>query len=262
MARGNATAQAASKNALGYSQNLQGQQQSLYGTLAPALTGDITNPQGFTPEEKSAQRTAAQESAGGGMAGAVGQSALNTQRTKNAGGSDVAIGEAARGAGRNLSRAALSTELEDAALKQQKQAEAKRGMEALYGISTGGGNQALGQVASNVNANTNAENASWNWAKYLLDPALAGAGQGAGLAAACWIAERIYGFDDMRTFLLRAWLNGPFRQTMHGRIIMSLYRLCGQWIAARPRLALKFKPLFEIALRHARVWDSEIALDL
>ena len=180
MARGNATAQDASKNALGYSQNLQGQQQSLYGTLNPALTGDITNPQGFTPEEKSAQRTVAMESAGGGLAGAMGQGALNTQRTKNAGGSDVAIGEAARGAGRNLSQAALGTELEDAALKQRKQAEAKRGMEGLYGISTGGGNQALGQVASNANANTNAANASWNWARYLLDPALQAGGAAGG----------------------------------------------------------------------------------
>ncbi len=47
MARGNETAQAASKSGLGYSQALQGQQSSLYGALAPQLERDITAPVGL-----------------------------------------------------------------------------------------------------------------------------------------------------------------------------------------------------------------------
>jgi hypothetical protein len=203
-------------------------------------------------------RTASEESAGGANAGAVGQGALMAQRTRNAGTPDAAIQESAREAGRNVSRGALGTELEDAALKQRKQAAAKQMMEGLTGITTGGANQALGASAAETNANTEAENASWNWAKYLLDPALQGAGQGAGLAAACWIAERIYGFDDPRTFLLRLWLNGPFQQRWYGRLTMALYRRFGQWVAARPRIALKFTPLFEMALCRARAWDWEL----
>lgn len=172
MARGNDQAQAASKSGLGYSQTLQGQQGSLYGTLAPALQQDVYNPQGLSPTEKATANTAAQQSAGGSQAGATGQGALLAQRTRNAGTADAAIQESARGAGRNLSNAALGTEMEDVALKNRKQAAAKAEMGGLYGTATGGGNQALGEVASNVNANTNAANQSWDWAKYLFDPSL------------------------------------------------------------------------------------------
>ncbi len=171
MARGNQQAQDASKSALGYSGALQGQQSSLYGALAPQLMGDISHPTGFTPNEKAEQNTAAQESAGGSQAGAVGQGALLSQRTRNSGTADAAVGESARNAGRSSMRAALGTELADTALKNQKMAAAKGELGGLYGTSTQGGNQALGQVASNVNANTNAAEQSWNWAKYLVDPA-------------------------------------------------------------------------------------------
>jgi hypothetical protein len=106
------------------------------------------------------------------MAGAVGQGGLRAARTRNEGGSDAAIAESARNAGRTVSRAALGTELADTELKQRKEAAAKGELGQLYGISTGGANQALGETANNVNANTNAENASWNWAKYILDPTL------------------------------------------------------------------------------------------
>lgn len=133
---------------------------------------DVAHPVGLNPYEKSAARTTAQESAGGSQAAAVGQGALQAQRTRNAGTADAAIGEGARSAGRNLSRAALGTELQDSAMKQQKQQQAKSELGGLYGVATPGGSQALNSVANNANANTNAVNSSWNWAKYILDPAL------------------------------------------------------------------------------------------
>ena len=37
----------------------------------------------------------------------------------------------------------------------------------MYGTNMGASVNALGQVASNVNADTNAENASWDWTKGL-----------------------------------------------------------------------------------------------
>ena len=182
MARGNAVAQQAATSGLGYSRALQGQQGSLYGTLAPALTQDVVNPTGLTPTEKATANTAAQQSAGGSMAGATGQGALLSQRTRNAGTADAAIAESARGAGRNLSNAALGTELEDVALKNRKQAAAKGELGSLYGMSGQEANQALGQTAANVDANTKAAEQSWNWAKYILDPALQAAGGAAKFA--------------------------------------------------------------------------------
>jgi hypothetical protein len=53
-------------------------------------------------------------------------------------------------------------------------------MEGLFSENLAGGNQALGQVAGDVNANTNAENASWDWAKDVMDPLLGAASSGAG----------------------------------------------------------------------------------
>ena len=121
MARGDSTARQAETSGVNYSQNLQGQQNQLYSSLAPTLMQDIAHPVGLNPYEKAQANTAAQESAGGSQAGAVGQGALQAQRTRNAGTADAAIGEGARSASRNLSRAALGTELQDSAMKQQKQ---------------------------------------------------------------------------------------------------------------------------------------------
>lgn len=183
MARGDSQARQAETSGVNYSQNLQGQQNALYSTLSPTLQQDIAHPVGLNPYEKAQANTAAQESAGGSQAAAVGQGALQAQRTRNAGTADAAIGEGARSAGRNLSRAALSTELQDSAMKQQKQQQAKAELAGLYGVATPGGSQALSTVAQNSQANTAANNASWNWARYILDPALQAAGGAATMGA-------------------------------------------------------------------------------
>ena len=74
----------------------------------------------------------------------------------------------------------------------------------------------------------------------------------------CWIAEAIYGVDDGRTHLVRAYLNGPFKQTLFGRIVMALYLRFGQQVAAQVRkragLQRVFRPLFDRALISAVIW--------
>lgn len=170
MARGDATARAGETSALGSSQNLQNQSNQLYSTLAPTLTSEMAHPVGLNPTEKAAANTAAQESAGGSQAGATGAGALAAQRTRNAGTADAAIQESARGAGRNLSRASLQTELTDSAMKRQQQQHAQTELGGLYGMGVQGGNAALGELANNANANTNAVNSSWDWAKDLVTP--------------------------------------------------------------------------------------------
>jgi hypothetical protein len=249
MGRGNEQAQQASESGLGYSKALQGQQQSLYGTLSPALTQDVINPTGLTPQAKANANTAAQQSVGGSNAGAVGQGSLMAQRTRNAGTADAAIQGSAQAGGRTLANAALGTEMADEALKQRKQAAAKGEMGQLYGIQTGGATNALGEVAKNVDANSNAEDQSWDWAKYIYGPTIKAAG------GACWIAEAIYGVDDTRTHIVRAWLNGPFADTVIGGAVMRLYLAIGQHIAAVARrskmLRATLKPLFDAALNRA-----------
>lgn len=78
------------------------------------------------------------------------------------------------------------------------------------------------------------------------------------LPSGCWIAEAIYGTNDPRTLLVRAYLNGPFKQTAFGRAVMSLYQRYGRAIAAQVRkhgwLKRALQPLFDKALDHAAPW--------
>jgi len=126
------------------SSSLYGQANQAYGTLAPQLQSEITNPQGYTPAQKAAQNTAAQQSTGGSMAGAVGQGALQSARTRNAGGSNAAIAQSARTSGQNLSNAALQTETNNANLQQQQRQAGLSGLQSLYGTTLGGSENALG----------------------------------------------------------------------------------------------------------------------
>lgn len=176
MARGSTQATGAATSAQNLSTGLESNANALYGALAPELESEAAHPAGFAPSDLAAMRTAAEQSAGGSTAGAVGQGALLASRTRNAGAADAAIGESARSAGESLSKRAVETEAQNAELKAHQQQEGLSGLEGLNAEELGQGVNALGIVPSAVNANTNAANASYDWAKYLLDPAMQAAG--------------------------------------------------------------------------------------
>ena len=90
------------------------------------------------------QNTAAQQSAGGSQSATVGQGGLYAARTRNAGGAQAAIGAGTRGAGANLSRSAVSTEVNSANLANRNQQAGISGLGGLYGTELGGGESALG----------------------------------------------------------------------------------------------------------------------
>ena len=175
MARGSTAATGAATSAQNNSNTLMGNASSLYSSLAPELQSEAAHPQGFAPADRAAMTTAAQESAGGSQAGAVGQGALLAARTKNAGAPAAAIGAASRGAGEDLSRRAVETQFENAGLKEKQRQGALSGLQGLTGMETGAAGQELGIVPGAVNANTGAENASWDWATHLLQPLLGAA---------------------------------------------------------------------------------------
>lgn len=117
---------------------------NIYGGLEPTLQAEAAHPSGYTPQQKAMQNTAAQQSAGGATAGAVGQGGLYAARTRNAGGAQAAIGDATRGAGANLSRAAVGTEVNSANLANQNQQRGIGGLENLNSTELSGGENALG----------------------------------------------------------------------------------------------------------------------
>jgi len=180
MARGDTTAQAGEKQALSNSTTSSGNAAQTFAQLSPQLAGDIAHPAGYSPTDLAKMQTEAQQTAGGANAGAEGEAALRTARTRNAGGADAALGQSATGASQGLSQAALRISGQNADVKQRQRAQALGEEGGLYGTSLGGATSSLDAAAGLSNANTNASNASWNWAKYILDPAMQAAGSAAG----------------------------------------------------------------------------------
>jgi hypothetical protein len=178
MARGSSQATTAASTAQNLSDVAGANAGQVYGQLAPELSAEAAHPAGFDPATEAAMNTSAQQSAGGSEAAAVGQGALKAARTRNVGGSDAAIASGTRAASDSLSKRALDIQSQNAQLKNHQQQEGITGLEGLYGTDLGEAGSSLGQVAGNVNANTNAENASYDWMKDLVGPLL-GAGTSA-----------------------------------------------------------------------------------
>jgi hypothetical protein len=83
----------------------------------------------------------------------------------------------------------------------------------------------------------------------------AGAAKGAGNSKACWIAEVLYGVDDPRTLLLRAWLSVALDERRPGWQFIALYARYGRATAdlisrgILPRSL--FRPLFDMLVNKA-----------
>lgn len=52
-----------------------------------------------------------------------------------------------------------------------------------------------------------------------------------GASKACWVAEALYGVDDPRTLLLRAWLSTAYDERRAGWIFIAMYRRFGRGTA-------------------------------
>lgn len=165
--RGNQTANTAATTAAGTSAALQSNAGGLYNVEAPALINEATHPAGYAPTDLAAMNTAAQQSAGGSEAAAVGQGGLKAARTHNAGGSDAAIADAVRTSGQHATDAALQTQTQNANAKLKQQQEGMQGLGGLQENQQRAALESLGQIPGDVNASTNAENASWDWTKGL-----------------------------------------------------------------------------------------------
>jgi len=176
MGGGSNAANTAANNANAISTNSTTNAGSLYSTLTPQLESEAAAPSGFAPADLAAMDTAAEDSAGGTEAATVGQGGLLGARTRNSGAPGAAIAKGARTAGEIASKGALGTQLQNAQLKQDQHQAGLSGEENLLAGQMGESTGALGDVASNVNANTNAENASWDWTKLI--PYGAGISQG------------------------------------------------------------------------------------
>lgn len=155
---------------------------NIYGGLEPTLQAEAAHPSGYTPAQKAMQNTAAQQSAGGSTAAAVGQGGLYAARTRNTGGAQSAIGNATRGAGANLSRSAVGTEVNSANLANQNQQRGIGGLESLNSTELGAGENALG-LSNQALGEADQSSANNPWMKLLQSGIGAGGQVGAAYAA-------------------------------------------------------------------------------
>jgi hypothetical protein len=169
----------------GTGQNLSNQlsanASNIYGGLEPTLQAEAAHPSGYTPQQKAMQNTAAQQSAGGSQAGAVGAGGLYAARSRNAGAAQGAIGNATRGAGANLSRAAVGTETNSANLANQNQQHGIGGLESLNSTELGGGLNAL-STSNQALAGADQSAANNPWMKLLMQSIQSGGQVGAAAA--------------------------------------------------------------------------------
>jgi hypothetical protein len=128
----------------------------------PQLTTEAAHPAGFAPTDLASMNTHAMETAGGATAGATGRGALLAGRTRNAGTPAAAIADSARSGTEALARTGQDIDAQNAELKAKEQQAGLSGLQGIYGTDVGGANNALGEVAPLVQANTGEENASWD----------------------------------------------------------------------------------------------------
>jgi hypothetical protein len=243
-------------DALGSYGTATGQANNAYGVAAPIYQQMATNPQGLTPQQVANQTTASLQSLGGSNATAAGYGALASARTNNAGGYQAAIDDSARQAGAQQSQNVLGIQNQNAMLQRQQQQQGLAGLSNIYGTASQTG---LGYLKE-------AEEAPPSFWQQLGGAAAGdalgmatslgtgGASKALGLGG-CWIAEAIYGADDRRTHVVRAYLNGPFRNGRIGDFIMRLYLRFGERIARVVKrsklLKAMFRPFFDAALSSA-----------
>jgi hypothetical protein len=84
-----------------------------------------------------------------------------------------------------------------------------------------------------------------------------GGGSPGGDPSICWIAEKIWGVNDCRTHLVRAYLKNTWaKRSIVGKATVWLYRVIGKQVAELPVAVRALRPLFEIALRKV---EAEVA---
>jgi hypothetical protein len=252
----NANLMANSKNAQRLSGLYNGNASAIKNTLSPELQAESATPMGYSPSQMASQTTAAEQTAGGGAAGATGGAMLRAARSGNVGAAQPAISQASRNASQNLSQTNADINTNSANLGAKRQMSAQSGLEDLYGTNVNAGENALN--ISNT-ANQDAANIKPFWQTMLLQ-GMQSAGQAAGGGSfgtlGCWIAAELYGgWDDPRTIAVRKWIFTDFAKSRFERMVCALYLKFGKQMAEQirkhPILRKPFLALFNRALRKA-----------
>jgi len=135
--------------------------QGIGSTLTPFLTSELEHPQGFGQQGESAMLSAAEGGAGGATSGVVGQANQEAARSRNAGGYQAVLDDAARSRSKAAAGASEGIAGDNAQLQAQQQQDAAKGLQSQYGTDTSGMLDATGQESHDITAGVDASNSGW-----------------------------------------------------------------------------------------------------
>lgn len=141
--------------------NLGSEAQGIGSNLTPFLTQEMEHPQGYSQQDTSAMLSSGLGGAGGADAGIAGMANKEAATTRNAGGFQAALDDAARDRTKAAAGASEGIAAQNAGLKQTQQQEGAEGLQKMYGTDTSGMLDAMGQQAPDINAETNAGSQGW-----------------------------------------------------------------------------------------------------
>lgn len=148
-------------NAGGVAGTSEANANQLYSSVVPGLIRQAQTPQGLTAGQLNTATTASAEAAGGANAGLTGEGRLAALRTRTAGGYPAALDEAARAKGRTLATNAQNLQLTNARLGLERQSEAQRQLEGLYGVNTSNMLRAMGLQNQDLETQLQAGRQGW-----------------------------------------------------------------------------------------------------
>lgn len=154
-------AQGAATTAADTGADLGAKANGIGSTLTPFLTRELTNPQGYSQGDTSAMLSAAEGGAGGANAGIVGDANRTAATSRNAGGFQAVLDDAARARSKAAAGTSESIAGDNATLKAQQQQDAAKGLQGLYGTDTSGMLDATGQIAKDTEAEVDAGKSGW-----------------------------------------------------------------------------------------------------
>jgi hypothetical protein len=248
------TAQAGIASADQFNTQTEQQNAAIQNSLIPAYTSLINSP-GYSSSQQSAITNASEGSAAAAFSGAGDAASRAAARTGNAAALTPDLDKLAQQKASTMSSVAANDQVTFANDQQKQQQAGLQGMSSLYGVDQNMLAKSLGLPVEYLQQYNTAA-AKPTATQGIIQSLIGGAAQvGAAKLGGCWIAEAIYGEDDLRTHAVRLWLNLEFTKCIAGRIVMAAYLRFGQRIAARVRrsgrLRFLLKPLFDLALNKA-----------
>jgi len=149
------------KQANSTANTLGSEAQGIGANLTPFLTQELLHPQGYSQQDQSAMLAAGLGGAGGESAGIGGAAQKQAAVTRNAGGFQAALDDAARQRMKAAAGSAEGIAANNANVKQEQQQNAARGLQGLYGTDTSGMLDAMGQQHEDINYEVEAGKSGW-----------------------------------------------------------------------------------------------------